>query len=226
MGLSLILHWYPKGWRGFGWWWVPQKLGMRHWLIPGEFWGQTTESKSRTNPRWTVGIERGLSTCTSFHWDINPCPLFFLLYPSGILQTSCICLTLMDFLSELPRSVVLTNTQTCYKAPQEHKTPVIYFDLVFFQALISWCFLMVGQEMTSWPCLHCGYSPVLGAGKFCGCVGIYITGITWGLGMFSFHGYTFMRELKSPPAFSCRIPTDFSADGVHKYPLGIFSLSP
>lgn len=44
--------------------------------------------------------------------------------------------------------------------------------------------------------------------------------------MFSFHGYTFMRELKSPPAFSCRIPTDFSADGVHKYPLGIFSLSP
>lgn len=152
--------------------------------------------------------------------------LFFLLYPSGIFQTSCICPTLTDFLSELPRSVALTNTQTCCEAPREHKTPVIYFDLDFFQALISRCFLLVGQEMASWLCLHCGYSPVLGAGRFCGCVGIFITGITWGLGMFSFHRYTFMRELKSPPAFSCRIPTDFNADWVHKYPLGISSFVP
>lgn len=104
--------------------------------------------------------------------------LFFLLYPSGIFQTSCICPTLTDFLSELPRSVALTNTQTCCEAPREHKTPVIYFDLDFFQALISQCFLLVGQEMASWLCLHCGCSPVLGAGRFCGCVGIFITGIT------------------------------------------------
>lgn len=43
--------------------------------------------------------------------------------------------------------------------------------------------------------------------------------------MFSFHRYTFVRELKSSQGeFLHLIPTDFDADWVHKYPLGMFSL--
>lgn len=80
--------------------------------------------------------------------------LFSLLYPSGMLQTSCICLALTDFLSELPRSVAVIDTQTCHKAPQD--TPIIYLDGFIFS---SFDFGVLSDEMTSWLCLPCDYSP-------------------------------------------------------------------
>lgn len=143
---------------------------VRLWMVVGatEIWNKTLINPwrvLRTNHKNQEQNEATLEWIITIHQLLlrhKSLPsLFLLLYPSGILQTSCVCLTLIDFLSELPRSVALMDNPSLLKSTTAARdTGYLFRVFLFSQVLISWCFLMLlRQEMTSWLCLHCDYSP-------------------------------------------------------------------